>query len=140
MITHQKTIRLSQRSRGFHIITNEILEAIPEIQEIATGIAHIFIQHTSASLTINENADPTVRQDFETHFRRAVPEDTNLYRHTFEGPDDMTSHIKSSIMGSSVTIPITNGHFNLGTWQGIYLCEHREFGGSRKVVITLMGA
>ncbi len=140
MITHQKTIRLSQRSRGFHIITDEILDAIPEIKEITTGIAHVFIQHTSASLTINENADPTVRQDFETHFRRAVPEDMSLYRHTFEGPDDMTSHIKSSIMGSSVSVPITNGRFNLGTWQGIYLCEHREYGGSRKVVVTLLGS
>lgn len=139
MITYQTTIRLKSRPRGFHLITQEILHEIPEIREITTGIAHIFIQHTSASLTINENADPTVRQDFETYFTRAVPEDMSLYKHTFEGPDDMTSHIKSSMLGSSVSIPITNGQFNLGTWQGVYLCEHRNYGGSRKIVVTLMG-
>lgn len=139
MIAHQTTIRLKSRPRGFHLITQEILHEIPEIREITTGIAHIFIQHTSASLTINENADPTVRQDFETYFTRAVPEDMSLYKHTFEGPDDMTSHIKSSMLGSSVSIPITNGQFNLGTWQGVYLCEHRNYGGSRKIVVTLMG-
>ena len=136
---HQKQIRLSPKSRGYHIITDEILQEIPEIKSIQTGIAHIFIQHTSASLTINENADPSVRRDFETHFKRMVPEDTSLYEHTLEGPDDMTSHIKSSLLGSSVSIPITNGSFNLGTWQGIYLCEHRNHGGSRKLLITLMG-
>lgn len=139
MIAHQTTIRLKSRPRGFHLITQEILNEISEIREITTGIAHIFIQHTSASLTINENADPTVRQDFETYFTRAVPEDMSLYKHTFEGPDDMTSHIKSSMLGSSVSIPITNGQFNLGTWQGVYLCEHRNYGGSRKIVVTLMG-
>ena len=139
MIAHQTTIRLKSYPRGFHLITQEILNEVPEIREITTGIAHIFIQHTSASLTINENADPTVRQDFETYFTRAVPEDMSLYKHTFEGPDDMTSHIKSSMLGSSVSIPITNGEFNLGTWQGVYLCEHRNYGGSRKIVVTLMG-
>ena len=135
----QKEIRLGAKPRGFHLITNEVLDQIPEIKKIATGIAHIFIQHTSAGLTINENADPTVRQDFETFFTRTVPEDISLYKHTLEGPDDMTSHIKSSLLGSSVSIPITNGNFNLGTWQGIYLCEHRNHGGPRRIVVTLMG-
>ena len=139
MITTQKTFALSPKSRGYHIITGEILREIPEIKEITTGIAHIFIQHTSASLTINENADPSVRRDFETHFNRAVPEDISMYEHTFEGTDDMTSHIKSSLLGSSVSIPITNGRLNLGTWQGVYLCEHRNHGGSRKLVVTLIG-
>ncbi|RNC83647.1 MAG: YjbQ family protein [Balneola sp.] len=139
MKTFQKEFRLTAKPRGFHLITREVLDHLPELKEIDTGIAHIFIQHTSASLTINENADPTVREDFETHFRRAVPEDMSLYQHTYEGADDMTSHIKSSILGSSVSIPITNGRFNLGTWQGVYLCEHRIHGGSRKLVVTLMG-
>ncbi|WP_020404766.1 secondary thiamine-phosphate synthase enzyme YjbQ [Gracilimonas tropica] len=135
----QKEIRLVPKSRGYHIITQEILKEIPEISKISTGLAHIFIQHTSAALTINENADPSVRHDFESHFNRAVPEDTSLYEHTLEGTDDMTSHIKSSLLGSSVTIPITDGSFNLGTWQGVYLCEHRNHGGSRKIVVTLQG-
>ncbi len=136
---YQKEVRLSSKSRGYHIITEEILSVIPEIKHIKVGLAHIFIQHTSAGLTINENADPSVRRDFETHFNRAVPEDTSLYEHTLEGTDDMTSHIKSSLLGNSVSIPITNGRFNLGTWQGIYLCEHRNHGGARKLVITLTG-
>lgn len=136
---HQTKISLSPKSRGYHIITDEILSEVPEIQNINTGIAHIFIQHTSASLTINENADPSVRRDFHTHFKRMVPEDTSMYEHTLEGPDDMTSHIKSSMLGSSVSIPITNGKLNLGTWQGIYLCEHRNHGGARKLVVTLNG-
>ncbi len=135
----QKELLLSRKPRGFHLITKEILDQLHEIRSIKTGLAHIFIQHTSASLTINENADPTVRQDFETFFTRTVPEDSSLYKHVFEGPDDMTSHIKSSLLGSSVSIPITGGRFNLGTWQGIYLCEHRNSGGPRKLVITLMG-
>lgn len=135
----QKEIKLSPKSRGYHIVTDEILKEIPEIKDIKTGLAHIFIQHTSAGLTINENADPSVRRDFESHFNRTVPEDTSLYEHTLEGTDDMTSHIKSSLLGSSVSIPITNGRFNLGTWQGIYLCEHRNRGGSRKLVVTLNG-
>lgn len=136
---HQKEITLTPRSRGYHIITDEIVSEVPEISKIETGLAHIFIKHTSASLTINENADPSVRRDFKSHFKRMVPEDTSLYEHTLEGPDDMTSHIKSSLLGHSVTIPITNGKLNLGTWQGIYLCEHRNNGGKRRLVITLNG-
>lgn len=136
----QKEITLKSRPRGFHLITNEILQQLPELKKISKGIAHIFIQHTSASLTINENADPTVRSDMEKFFNRVVPEsDIKFYDHTFEGPDDMTSHIKASILGSSVTVPITDGDFNLGTWQGIYLCEHRNYGGSRKIVVTVIG-
>lgn len=136
---HQKEITLSAKSRGFHLITKEVLNEVPEIKQIETGIAHIFIKHTSASLTINENADPSVRRDFFTHFKRMVPEDTSLYEHTLEGPDDMTSHIKSSLLGSSVSIPIAKGALNLGTWQGIYLCEHRNNGGRRNLVVTLQG-
>jgi|SRR5690625_1898422 len=135
----QKQITLSPKSRGFHIITQEILDELPRLRQIQTGLAHIFIQHTSASLTINENADPSVRRDFAAHFKRMVPEDTSLYEHTLEGPDDMTSHIKSSLLGSSVSIPVTGGTFNLGTWQGVYLCEHRNRGGRRKLVVTLHG-
>lgn len=136
---NQAQITLSPKSRGFHIITEEVLKGVPAIKDIKAGLAHIFIQHTSASLTINENADPSVRRDFATHFKRMVPEDMSLYEHTLEGPDDMTSHIKSSLLGSSVSVPITDGHFNLGTWQGIYLCEHRNNGGSRHLLVTLMG-
>lgn len=136
----QKEITLEPRKRGFHLVTREILEQIPELNAVKSGIVHIFIKHTSASLTINENADPTVRQDFETFFNRTVPEDVSLYKHVYEGPDDMTSHIKSSLLGSSVTIPITNGRFNVGTWQGIYLCEHRNSGGPRNLVVTVIGA
>lgn len=135
----QKSITLTAKSRGFHIITREILDELPKLKEIEVGLAHIFIKHTSASLTINENADPSVRRDFATHFKRAVPEDISLYEHTLEGPDDMTSHIKSSILGASVHIPITNGALNLGTWQGVYLCEHRNNGKARTVVATLQG-
>jgi secondary thiamine-phosphate synthase enzyme len=136
---YQKQIRLSPKSRGYHLITDEVVGKIPEIRNIQTGLAHVFIQHTSASLTINENADPSVRRDFEAHFKRMVPEDSSLYEHTMEGPDDMTSHIKSSLLGSSVSIPITAGRLNLGTWQGIYLCEHRNNGGPRKLIVTLQG-
>jgi secondary thiamine-phosphate synthase enzyme len=136
----QKEITLEPRKRGFHLVTREILEQIPELNTVKSGIAHIFIKHTSASLTINENADPTVRQDFETFFNRTVPEDVSLYKHVYEGPDDMTSHIKSSLLGSSVTVPITNGRLNVGIWQGIYLCEHRNSGGPRNLVVTVMGA
>jgi len=136
----QKEITLKPKPRGFHLITNEIVSQIPEIKQIEAGVAHVFIQHTSASLTINENADPSVRSDMETYFNRAVPEsDARYYEHTLEGTDDMTSHIKASILGSSVTVPITNGRLNLGTWQGIYLCEHRNYGGVRKIVVTFMG-
>ena len=135
----QKEFSLAPKKRGFHLITNEVLNNIPEIKNIKIGIANIFIQHTSASLTINENADPTVREDMETHFNHMVPEDEDYYRHTFEGLDDMTSHIKCSILGSSLVIPVKNGNFNLGIWQGIYLCEHRNHGGRRKIVVTLNG-
>ncbi|WP_442321780.1 secondary thiamine-phosphate synthase enzyme YjbQ [Cernens ardua] len=135
----QKEIRLQPRPRGFHLITSEIERAIPEIGSINTGLLHVFIQHTSASLTINENADPTVRVDFESFFNHAVPEDEPYYRHTYEGSDDMPAHLKSSILGASVQIPITRGRLNMGTWQGIYLCEHRNHGGSRRVVITATG-
>ena len=135
----QKEISLNPRPRGFHLITNEILQNLQEIGDISIGTMEIFIKHTSASLTINEDADPTVRDDFESHFNQIVPENAPYYRHTIEGPDDMPSHLKSSILGSSVTIPITNGTLNLGTWQGIYLCEHRNQSGSRSVVLTLTG-
>ncbi len=135
----QKEISLNPRPRGFHLITNEILQNIQEIGDISIGTMEIFIKHTSASLTINEDADPTVRDDFESHFNQIVPENASYYKHTIEGPDDMPAHLKSSILGSSVTIPITNGTLNLGTWQGIYLCEHRNHGGSRSVVLTLTG-
>ena len=135
----QKEISLNPRPRGFHLITNEILQNIQELGDISIGTMEIFIKHTSASLTINEDADPTVRDDFESHFNQIVPENAPYYKHTIEGPDDMPAHLKSSILGSSVTIPITNGTLNLGTWQGIYLCEHRNHGGSRSVVLTLTG-
>lgn len=136
---YQTKITLPEKSRGFHIITDEVLEQVPEIENISKGIAHIFIQHTSASITINENADPAVRRDFATHFKRMVPEDTSMYEHTVEGPDDMTSHIKSSMLGHSLSIPITDGKLNFGTWQGIFLCEHRNSGGNRNLVVTLHG-
>ena len=135
----QKEITLKPRPRGFHLITNEILDGFPEIKQFKTGILHVFIQHTSASLTINENTDPSVRTDFESHFNVLIPEDAPYYEHTLEGPDDMTSHIKASILGSSVSVPITKGKLNLGTWQGIYLCEHRNRGGRRKLVLTAYG-
>lgn len=135
----QKAISLKAKSRGFHLVTAEIEAQLPELAEIKRGLAHLFIQHTSASLTINENADPTVRQDFESHINNMVPENAPYYRHTLEGPDDMPAHLKSSLMGCSVTLPVSNGRFNLGTWQGIYLGEHREHGGRRRIVITLQG-
>ncbi len=136
----QLEISLAPRERGFHLITNEILSEFSELKQIKAGLLHVFIKHTSASLTINENADPMVREDFEAHFNVLVPEDANYFKHTFEGKDDMTSHIKSSILGNSVTLPITNGRLNLGIWQGIYLCEHRNNGGSRKLVLTATGS
>ena len=131
----QKEICLAPFPRGFHLITKHITCVIPNI----SGLLNIFIKHTSASLTLNENADPTVRQDFETHFNVMVPETADHYLHTLEGPDDMTSHIKSSLLGSSVNIPIQNGRLLMGTWQGIYLCEHRNRGGVRNLVITVLG-
>ncbi len=135
----QKEIQLTPQKRGFHLITNQVIASVPEIEQIKIGQLQVFIKHTSASLTINENADPTVRQDFESHMNVLVPENAPYYIHTYEGPDDMPAHIKSSLMGASVQIPITNGKLNLGIWQGIYLCEHRDYGGSRKIVLTVFG-
>jgi len=135
----QKAIRLNPRPRGFHLITDEILSQLPELKEYRVGLAHIFIQHTSASLALNENASPDVRRDLERHFRELAPENAPYYEHTLEGPDDMPAHIKAVLVGSSITIPISNGRFNLGAWQGIYLCEHRERGGARRLVVTLSG-
>lgn len=135
----QKEIRLKARQRGFHLVTDEIVRQLPELASYSIGLLHVFIKHTSASLTINENADPTVRMDFESFFNRAVPENEPYYEHTLEGSDDMPSHIKSSILGSSVTIPVTKGQLNLGMWQGIYLCEHRNHAAGREIVITLQG-
>jgi secondary thiamine-phosphate synthase enzyme len=135
----QKEISLSSYPRGFHLITSQILQAIPEIGEINIGMMQVFIKHTSASLTINENADPTVRTDFESHMNQMVPENAPYYRHTMEGPDDMPAHIKASMMGTAVQIPITDGRMNLGIWQGIYLCEHRDNASGRKLVLTAWG-
>ena len=135
----QKEFSLKSRSRGFHLVTNEILEQVPEIKNISVGLVHVFIKHTSASLTLNENADPSVRVDMESHFNKLAPENAQYYIHTMEGPDDMPAHIKASLLGGSVTIPITNGRLNMGTWQGIYLCEHRNHGGARKIVVTITG-
>jgi len=140
MKSFQKEIKLKPYSRGFHLITDHILREIPEIEEIKIGMLQAFIKHTSASLTINENADATVRDDFESHMNKMVPENMSYYRHNYEGDDDMPAHIKTSLMGSSVQIPITNGKLNLGIWQGIYLGEHRDYGGSRSLVITLFGS
>jgi secondary thiamine-phosphate synthase enzyme len=135
----QKEFYITARKRGFHLITHEIVTAIPELSSIKYGLLHLFIKHTSASLTINENADPTVRQDLESHFNQFVPERAPYYQHDYEGDDDMPAHIKNCILGSSLCIPITNGAFNLGTWQGIYLCEHRNNGGNRGIVATMTG-
>ena len=135
----QKNISIKSISRGFHIITDQVTDQIPEIKTIKIGILHLFIKHTSASLTINENADKTVRNDFEEHFNEMVPENQSYYQHTYEGPDDMPAHLKASILGSSLSIPISNGHLNMGTWQGIYLCEHRNNAFQRKMVATIQG-
>ncbi len=135
----QKEIRISRKPRGFHLITHDVIENFTEIKQISKGILHVYIKHTSASLTLNENADSTVRSDFEAHFNKMVPENQPYYQHTMEGPDDMPAHLKTSILGSSVQIPITNGLVNLGTWQGIYLCEHRNHSGPRTLVLTAWG-
>jgi secondary thiamine-phosphate synthase enzyme len=135
----QKEIRLSPRSRGYHLVTQEILKQLPELNNIQVGMLNIFIKHTSASLTINENADPTVRQDFESFFNHAVPENEPYYKHLDEGSDDITAHLKASILGSSLNIPIAAGQLNIGVWQGVYLCEHRNHGGSRILVLTING-
>ncbi|MCG9790128.1 secondary thiamine-phosphate synthase enzyme YjbQ [Vibrio mediterranei] len=135
----QKTLYLNAKARGFHLITDEIEQQLPQLKDYSVGLLHLFIQHTSASLTLNENADPTVRSDMESHFNRYVPENAPYYKHTYEGSDDMPAHIKSSLLGASVTIPISQGQLALGTWQGIYLGEHRNFGGERRVIATLQG-
>jgi secondary thiamine-phosphate synthase enzyme len=135
----QKEIVLAAKKRGFHLVTREIASQVPEIERFAVGLATIFIKHTSASLSINENADPPVRTDLESYFNHAVPENEPYYVHTYEGPDDMPAHIKAVMLGSSLTIPITNGRLNLGTWQGIYLNEHRNRAGGRRLVVTLFG-
>lgn len=135
----QKQIHLKSRSRGFHLITHEIVQQLPELCDFRVGLAHVFMQHTSASVTLNENADPTVRQDFESYFNHAVPENEPYYNHVQEGGDDLPAHLKSSLLGCGLTIPVTDGRLNLGVWQGIYLCEHRNYGGSRSLVITVYG-
>ena len=134
----QREITLDARPRGVHLVTDEIARALPELRELRVGIAHLFIRHTSASLTLNENASPDVRRDFETWFNEAIPEDF-AWTHTLEGPDDMPAHVKASLMGPSLTLPVAGGRFALGTWQGIYLCEHRDRGGPRSLTATLHG-
>jgi secondary thiamine-phosphate synthase enzyme len=138
MAFHQVEIRLKPRARGFHLVTSEIVAALPQLAKLRAGVAHIFIQHTSASLTINENADPDVRADMNRWFDHAVPEDAPYFVHTAEGSDDMPAHLKASLLGSSVSVPIRDGRLALGTWQGVYLGEHRDRGGSRTLVVTLM--
>lgn len=134
----QQTVTLKARSRGFHLITDEILGQLADLSRVKTGLLHLLLQHTSASLTLNENCDPTVRQDMERHFLKAVPEDAP-YEHDYEGPDDMPAHIKSSLLGVSLMLPVSHGRLQLGTWQGIWLGEHRIHGGARKIIATLQG-
>jgi len=134
-----KSITLKARGRGFHLVTAELLAQLPELNRFRVGLAHFFIQHTSASLTINENADPDVRRDLEVHLRHLVPDGAGHYVHVLEGPDDMPAHVKASLMGASVTVPVSQGRLRLGVWQGIYLGEHRDHGGSRQVIVTLHG-
>jgi len=136
---YQRELVLLSRPRGFHLITRDIVAQMPEIARFAIGLAHLFIRHTSAALALNENADPTVRADMEAYFNRLAPENAAYYRHTSEGPDDMPAHLKAVLLGSSLTIPISGGRLALGTWQGIYLCEHRDDGGPRRIVVTLSG-
>ena len=135
----QKEITLEARPRGFHLVTDEVLRALPELAAVAVGVAHVFIRHTSASLALNENASPEVLADLEAWARRAVPDGAPYFRHTTEGPDDMPAHVKAALMGSSLTIPIRDGRLALGTWQGLVLCEHRERGGPRRLVVTCWG-
>ncbi|HYP48251.1 MAG TPA: secondary thiamine-phosphate synthase enzyme YjbQ [Thermoleophilaceae bacterium] len=135
----QQEITLEPRPRGFHLVTREVVEGAPDLRRLEVGIATVFMQHTSASLTLNENASPDVRRDFGSWFDRAVPEDASYWTHTLEGPDDMPAHIKAALTGSALTIPISGGRLALGTWQGIYLCEHRDRGGARRVVLTAFG-
>jgi secondary thiamine-phosphate synthase enzyme len=135
----QEPISLRPRPRGFHLITDEVTAGVPQLERMAVGMAHVFMRHTSASLTLNENASPDVRRDFAAWFDRAVPDGADYFVHTLEGPDDMPAHIKSSLTGSSLTLPVRNGRFALGTWQGIYLCEHRDSGGARDLIVTAFG-
>jgi len=135
----QREVTLRPRPRGFHLITRDVLEALPELERLRVGLLHVFIRHTSASLTLNENASPDVRDDFESYFNAAVPEDARYWTHTIEGPDDMPAHIKASLLGPSLTLPVSGGRLATGTWQGIYLCEHRDHGGARSLILTLSG-
>lgn len=135
----QTELTLKPRRRGFHLITDEVENALSQLSKVTAGLLHVFIQHTSASLTLNENADPTVRGDFERFFNQNVPDGSHFFRHTQEGPDDMPAHIKASLLGSSVSIPVCNGRLKMGTWQGIYLGEHRDDGGARRLILTLQG-
>ena len=135
----QREIQLRRRARGFHLVTDEVLEAMPEIADLSVGLAHLHVLHTSASLALNENASPDVRRDFESWFSEAVSEDAAYWTHTLEGPDDMPAHIKASLLGPSLTLPIGDGRLRLGTWQGVYLCEHRDAGGARSLVVTVWG-
>jgi secondary thiamine-phosphate synthase enzyme len=135
----QREIRLDPRPRGFHLVTREVLRALPELEDVDAGLLHLFIRHTSASLTLNENASPDVRDDFRSWFDDAVPSDAPYWTHTLEGPDDMPAHVKASLLGPSVSVPVAHGRLAVGTWQGIYLCEHRDHGGPRSLVATLHG-
>jgi secondary thiamine-phosphate synthase enzyme len=135
----QHEIRLPAFPRGFHLVTHEVVDGVPELSELRVGIAHVFIRHTSASLTLNENVSPDVRRDFEAWFSRAVPDGADYFRHRLEGDDDMPAHIKASLLGSSLLLPVANGRLALGTWQGIYLCEHRDHGGPRSLLVTVWG-
>src|SRR5881398_3900926 len=136
---HQREVRLRPRPRGFHLVTEEVVGAVPELRELRVGLAHVFLRHTSASLTVNENASPDVRRDFAAWFDQAVPEGASYWTHTLEGPDDMPAHVKAAVLGPSLTLPVSGGRLALGTWQGVYLCEHRDNGGSRSLVATLWG-
>ncbi len=140
MVFLQKEIALKPYPRGFHSITSVLLRQCPNLSGITKGLLHVFIKHTSAGICINEDADPTVREDFESFFNHLVPENEPYFKHNYEGPDDMPAHLKAALLGNSITIPITNGNLNLGTWQGVYLCEHRNNGGSRKLVLTACGS
>jgi secondary thiamine-phosphate synthase enzyme len=135
----QRELTLRPRPRGFHLITRDVLSAVPELERLRAGLLHVFIRHTSASLTLNENASPDVRADFESYLNEVVPEDAPYWTHTIEGPDDMPAHIKASLMGPSLTLPVSGGRLAVGTWQGIYLCEHRDDGGARSLILTLTG-
>jgi secondary thiamine-phosphate synthase enzyme len=139
MIWEQVEFSLKPRARGFHLVTEDVISSVPQLNDVEVGLLHLLLLHTSASLTINENADPTVRQDFESFFNRTVPEDAPYFIHTYEGPDDMPAHLKASLLGTSLSLPISNGRLRMGTWQGIYLGEHRDAGGARRLLATVQG-